>query len=426
MTPTPDSGSADNLATHHRETSIVLAEIAQHAYGWLRDAVHSEASLGRGTPYVECLVKHLSQCDQGGRYAATLQSARIFLESTALDVLTDPTVWAAAWVTDPWQDTFTRIEQDGGPFNVGTHRFQKTKAGYVFRVVSGRDRIEKLLPTGHETECVMEFLAAVWCGLFLLGIRADKLWSRVAHFALEDTSGYPAGVCLYKAYGDVYRIASRELQLVKSVTGGASLEAGDVAPKVRQLAMKPSLFGKEDIQLGQVNSQIDLNPYCFRQIGALYFVMFQIAYIRTGGPITILWAYRSADELSVVDSDETRAWLNHAFGDQYRADLGMADSTDSLALPAISADSDRLFIALPSTHLPTSVCPCALGVRHGVYSVLNDYQPTSSRSVPFSGRSVADDMFRSMVLAVEGLAASEVSQLGHAEAPVVDVLARVR
>lgn len=327
--------------------------------------------------------------------------ARRFLEDDAnFEFVASAKTWRGAWVLDDWQSIFravvaSTLDQPSvalGAFSSGKASYRQSRAGYVFeeQAVDGK---AKLVPVGHETECLMELLAAVWCGLALLGTRADKLWSRVLHIAGEETNGFPTGVCLYKAFGDVYRNACKDLALLKGTADPDYLELNN--PRVRQLFSSPSIFGDVDLS-GIPPSQLDLSPYVFRRAGALYYVIHQIAYLRSGNHFTLLWGYDGdAVQKSFVESEAPRKWLRFAYGRKsYSVKDQMNDPNRSVKFA---------FWAIPANRLAVSIPVCVLGVRHGVLSM----QPgprTRYNSVPFSGRSVADDMFVSMVLTIRGIA----------------------
>ena len=250
----------------------------------------------------------------------------------------------------------------------------------------------------------MEFLAAIWCGLLFLGIRADSLWNRILQLAADDTSGLPFGVCVYKAYGDIYRQTLRELATLETCekTKGDIIDAQNA--RVRQLIMNPCIFGSIDIGESEDSVPTDISLPMFRRIGALYYVIYQIAYLRSGRSFTLVWLFRNADDFKVGfgGNNEAKMWVRYAYG---RA----AYSPDNLV-----GSGRRKHAFWACSRQAFTQPPCVMGLRYGVVTV--DASPGSRKAgqkesdpflvstVPFGARRVAHTMFESLSLVIAHIA----------------------
>lgn len=57
---------------------------------------------------------------------------------------------------------------------------------------------------GRDGELLMEQLTVAWLVLYFLSVPMGHAWERVRRIA-DEQGGYPAGVCMAKSIGDVYR-----------------------------------------------------------------------------------------------------------------------------------------------------------------------------------------------------------------------------
>lgn len=407
---TDDEALFRTFKGHYTAVSDAVAKIGKALYDRLSQDVQALPASPRtdGTNFVFGYVTGLrgTFCGESSTELAALRSARQFLEEPEhFEYLRQARPWRALWrATDsPTQRTFAALQKGarefagsvGGSANVRILR--STTAGYLFRPDGSEsvlgwmkegefDKGISWMPIGHETECLMEFLAATWCGLLLLGTRSDSLWSKVLHLANDETNGLPSGVCIFKAYGDIYRHAIRELSDLDSLNP-ALVEREN--HRVRQVAFDPSLFGRADVSETQ-EMVTDLSPYAFRRIGALYYLLYQIAYLRTGRLVTYLWLFGSISEFLQRFDESAKRWLRFAC------------APPDPQVTALKDGSVRRAIWACERGVQSSMSACALGVRHGV--MVFNANPAGLPTVPFGGRRVSADMFRSLVLTVRGLA----------------------
>ena len=102
--------------------------------------------------------------------AEALKAARTLLEGEKFESLTKRETWKALWKEEILQTHFKKMVGDRAAARESGNDERVrlfTSAGYVFWSEG-----ETFTPADQDAqlECLMEFLAAIWCGLLFLGI----------------------------------------------------------------------------------------------------------------------------------------------------------------------------------------------------------------------------------------------------------------
>jgi hypothetical protein len=199
--------------------------------------------------------------------------------------------------------------------------------------------------------------------------------------------------------------------------------------------VNPCLFGKVDLSDEEAEVR-DLSPYAFRRIAALYYVMYQIAYLRSKRHFTLLWLFDEATFDDVFDSTAMK-WLRYAIGrDDFKSIRALKDGAPGVRREDVYASRSEGQDDYPAKYgfwacsrtaplerplLPT----CVLGVRYGVVAVHRDYSHAdapddsnheATRSRPSSlggGRRIAGEFFTSLALAVHHVGRGARLKLQH-------------
>ena len=138
-----------------------------------------------------------------------------------------------------------------------------------------RGRIDAESATSRIDEFLMEQLTAAWLVLYFLGVPMGHPWERVRRIA-DEQGGYPAGACMTKLIGDVYRRS--RLEFDDTVPGNADA----AAPYVLVLSKHPSLLIEE---LLARHDDMKITPGTLHQLGRCY-ALFQLRlYIAEGRPL---------------------------------------------------------------------------------------------------------------------------------------------
>jgi hypothetical protein len=204
---------------------------------------------------------------------------------------------------------------------------------------------------GRFDEFLMEQLTAVWLGLYFLSTPLGHPWERVQRIA-EEQGGYPAGACMTKMIGDVYRRLRQERHYyaAEQVKASKSDEYDLIA-----LSSFPSLLFKD---LLMRTEEKKTTPQDVHILGRCY-ALFQLRlYLEQGGTMLYIvklsaleQAVKQCETLPRFPSTNTSAIVH-----QWLAQL----------LPD-PRPKQQVFLYHGKDDLRMS--PCTLGVKSGVYSL---------------------------------------------------------
>lgn len=199
-------------------------------------------------------------------------------------------------------------------------------------------------------EFLMEQLTAVWLLLYFLSEPMGHPWERVRRIA-DEQGGYPAGACMTKMIGDVYRRA--RLEFLDAELNNAST----TLPHVLVLSMHPSILVKE---LLVRPDELKITPGAAHVLGrcyALFQLRLYVAERRSVRYVATLQALKECwDGVAGLPPLNTLAaatrivgWLAKNFPE------GSAVDGQEVILHGGQAD--------------LKISPCALGYETGVYAL---------------------------------------------------------
>lgn len=199
-------------------------------------------------------------------------------------------------------------------------------------------------------EFLMEQLTAVWLLLYFLSEPMGHPWERVRRIA-DEQGGYPAGACMTKMIGDVYRRA--RLEFVDAELNNASTSL----PHVLVLSVHPSILVKE---LLLRPDEMKITPGAAHVLGRCY-ALFQlrlyvaerrsIRYVATLQALKECWhATAGLPPLNTLAAAaHIVGWLEKNFPRG-----GVVDGQE---------------VILHSGQADLKISPCALGYETGVYAL---------------------------------------------------------
>jgi len=214
---------------------------------------------------------------------------------------------------------------------------------------SGVCTVDKKYAISRIEEFLMEQLTAAWLVLYFLGAPMGHPWERVRRLA-DEQGGYPAGACMTKLIGDVYRRSRLEFHDDGPPNGALS------EPHVMVLSMHPSLLIKELLtryddkkvtpgalhQLGRCYALFQLRLYVLERHSLRYIVSLQ-ALKECWNLFPKLPALHTATAAQLIVS-----WLAQLFPD------------GPISGHAVELHKGKDFYKMS---------PCALGCKTGVYAL---------------------------------------------------------
>ena len=309
---------------------------------------------------------------------------------------------------DPDQKSFEKAKAYAEALLSGARRIVQN--AYPTDAPTNMDAVDLYRPAARYDEIHLEFLSALWCAGFFVGLRMSALSSHVRVVVKQRTSAYPDGVCNLKAVGDVLRASRRRLLLGGPILAQRDNPQGGVGHRVRMWVGNPMVFGwdqycypdlKSDVPPQDIETRVseeergtwddeiieqwDLSPRSFRKLGALYVLVCLKQYTMSGLPLTYLYSRSSKSSVGHGQKALERArWVLSYDGtfhitvpEQFKDELSHLDDLMT------RSDTHRYAVYGVASHLelPRSV----LGVGRGQLVIKPD------KTLAYSGWQADDD-----------------------------------
>jgi len=255
----------------------------------------------------------------------------------------------------------------------------------------------------HHVEVLMENLTAAWLALYFLGVPMIQPWDGARRLAAL-AGGYPAGACVYKYIGDIYRTARHQVVRERGERGHRTLPPQAPGEPLVVLTYRPLALLEADLGRTAV---VNLTPRTLQLLGQRYAMLQMRLYTQQGFPIqyfvpgralgrTIHSMLRDGFRREGVVTEEqmddaVRRQLPRIAGNihaamarNFRSEAGSANQTISL-LPAGSASG-----------IPT----CVLGAKTGMYSL-----DQTRTALHYAGNQIRGDLlkaYRKKLRALDG------------------------
>lgn len=247
--------------------------------------------------------------------------------------------------------------------------------------------VDRKYASSRIEEFLMEQLTAAWLVLYFLGAPMGHPWERVRRIA-DEQGGYPAGACMTKMIGDVYR-RSRLEYLDAGPPNGAASE-----PHVMVLSMYPSLLVKE---LLSRHDDRKVTPGALHQLGRCY-ALFQLRlYVQERRSLRYIVSLQSLKDCWELFPKKLPA-LTSATAAQL--------ITDWLAQLFPDGPISGQSVELHRGKDIYKMSPCTLGCKTGVYALESGADGTR-----FVGNRVSKRLLHSLRHRLNNAAPVEVVQL---------------